>query len=166
MLTRHVRYGVVGVLALGVSLSAAGSVSGTVSFNAKGRALTVTPTFVAYVTGPDDFDATKTVRRLLFSTTDLSKAIQACASLDCADDGLAEGFEVDVVDGPRLNTWFVGNDQRVQYSGTAEPAALTKTTDTLDRLAGSIAIDDLASGGVKAAITFDAPRLKAFTRAR
>jgi hypothetical protein len=166
MQTRNVYRVVVGILAVGVSLSAAGSVSGAVSFNSKGRALTVTPKFVAYVTGPDDFDATKTVRRLLFSTADLSKAIQACASLDCADDGLTEGFEVDVVDGPRLNTWFVGNDQLVQYSGTAEPSALTKTTDTAEHLAGSIAIDDLASGGVKAALTFDAPRLKAFSRAR
>jgi hypothetical protein len=166
MQTRNVYRVVVGILAVGVSLSAAGSVSGAVSFNSKGRALTVTPKFVAYVTGPDDFDATKTVRRLLFSTADLSKAIQACASLDCADDGLTEGFEVDVVDGPRLNTWFVGNDQLVQYSGTAEPAALTKTTDTPEHLAGSIAIDDLASGGVKAELTFDAPRLKAFSRAR
>ncbi|HWB16532.1 MAG TPA: hypothetical protein VG538_08995 [Vicinamibacterales bacterium] len=78
MQTRNVYRVVVGILAVGVSLSAAGSVSGTVSFNSKGRALTVTPKFVAYVTGPDD----------------------------------------------------------------------------------------LASGGVKAALTFDAPRLKAFSRAR
>jgi hypothetical protein len=155
-----------GAVALTVSLAAAGSVSGTVVFNSKSKPLTITPKFVAYVTGPDDFDAKKTVRRLIFSTVDLSKDIQACASLDCSDDKLMEGFEVDIVDGPRMNIWFVGNGQLVQHSDTAEPATLKKTADTPEHLAGSIAIDNLAAGGVKAALTFDAPRLKAFTKAR
>lgn len=165
MQIRDVRLAALSAVALSVSLAAAGSVSGTIAFNSKAKPLTVTPKFVAYVTGPDQFDAKQTVRRLIFSTVDLSKDIQACAALDCTDDKLMEGFEVDIVQGPRLNIWFVANGQLVQHSDTAELTALKKTTDTPEHLAGSIAIDKLAAGGVKAALTFDAPRLKAFTKA-
>ena len=42
--------------------------------------------------------------------------------------------------------------------------ALKLTTDTPQRLAGKLTIDDSAAGGAKASIDFDATMLKEFTK--
>ena len=62
----------------------------------------------------------------------------------------------------RLNYWVVFNDQRVQHSGTAEPAALKLTAENPARLAGKLVIDDSAAGGPRVDIEFDAPLIREF----
>ena len=74
---------------------------------------------VYLVKGPNSMDG-KVIRRLIFTSVDLGAKIKACATMSCSDNDLREGLEVDLVAGPRMNYWFVGNDQRVQYSGTAQ----------------------------------------------
>lgn len=67
---------------------------------------------------------------------------------------------------PRLNYWVVLNGQRVQYSGTESTAALKLTTDSPQRLAGSLAFDGARAGGPEVALEFDAPLLKEMAKAR
>ena len=74
--------------------------------------------------------------------------------------GIGEGMTVDLDAGPRLNYWFVANDQRVQYSGTADPASLKLTTDAPQRLAGKWDLDARAAGGPRVQLEFDAALLK------
>jgi hypothetical protein len=55
----------------------------------------------------------------------------------------------------------VANNQRVQYSGMIKPAEATLTTDSPDRLAGTLTFDQSASGGATVSVTFDAALVKA-----
>ena len=62
---------------------------------------------------------------------------------------------VDFDVGPRLNYWVVGNGQKIQYSGTAKPDQILKLiTDTAERLAGTLTIDDGAMGGASVHVKF------------
>ena len=84
----------------------------------------------------------------------------------CSDGDITEGMTIDFDAGPRLNFWFVGNNQLVQYSGTAEPASLKLTADTPQRLAGKWDFDGSAAGGPRVQIEFDAPMVKEVTKLR
>ena len=106
----------------------------------------------------------KTIRHLVFSSADLSAKIKGCAKISCTDSDLNEGMTVDLDAGPRLNYWVVGDGQRVQYSGTAKQETLQLTTDTAQRIAGKLTIDDGGSGGAKASVDFDATMMKAFEK--
>jgi hypothetical protein len=141
----------------------ADSASGTVTYQSKSGPIVVNVKNVYLVKGPDAVDK-KVFRRLIFTSADLGAKIKACGSMSCSDNDLREGLEVDLVGGSRMNYWFVGNDQRVQYSGSARPETLKLTTDTPQRLAGKLTIDDSAAGGAKVSIDFDATMLKEFTK--
>jgi hypothetical protein len=67
---------------------------------------------------------------------------------------------VDFDSGPRLNYWFVANDQLIQYSGTVEPTAAKLTTDTPTNLAGTLNIDATGAGGPNVQVEFDASLVK------
>ena len=149
--------------ALASTAASADSVSGTVSYQSKVGPITVNVKNVYMVKGPDAM-AGKSIRRLIFTSADLGAKIKSCANMSCSDNDLREGLEVNLDTGPRLTYWFVGNDQRVQYSGTAQPATLKLTTDTPQRLAGKLTIDDSAAGGAKVNIDFDATLLKEFSK--
>ena len=149
--------------ALASSAASADSVNGTVSYQSKAGPITVNVKNVYMVKGPDAM-AGKSIRRLIFTSADLDAKIKACANMSCSDNDLREGLEVNLDTGPRLTYWFVGNDQRVQYSGTAQPATLKLTTDTPQRLAGKLTIDDSAAGGAKVNVDFDATLLKEFAK--
>jgi hypothetical protein len=59
--------------------------------------------------------------------------------------------------GSRLDFWVVGNSQKVQYSsGAKSEETLKLTVNTAQRLAGTLTIDEIASGGPKVDIKFDA----------
>ena len=58
------------------------------------------------------------------------------------------------------------NGQKIQYSGTATPDAFTARADAPGRLAGRLAIDDVAAGGPKLSAEFDVSILKEFKVAR
>lgn len=143
----------------------ADTAKGTIAYQSKSGQIVVHVKNVYLVKGPDAASG-KTIRRLVFSSSDLSAKIKACSAMSCSDGDLGEGMTVDLDAGPRLNYWFVGNDQRVQYSGTAKPETLKLTTDTPQRLAGTLTVDDSGAGGAKATIDFDATMLKEFTKAR
>ena len=155
------------ILVVGATLlspiASADSASGTVSYQSKVGAITVNVKNVYMVKGPDAM-AGKSIRRLIFTPGDLGAKINACGNMSCSDNDMREGLEVNLDTGPRLTYWFVGNDQRVQYSGTAQPATLQLTTDTPQRLAGKLTIDDSAAGGPKVNIDFDATMLKEFAK--
>jgi hypothetical protein len=142
--------------------AADGTVKGTVSFQAKSGPLTVTPKYAYLVKGPDTFDKSRTIRHVILSTTDLGAKIAACKNMGCTDADLSEGMTVDLDAGPRLNYWTVFNGQKVQYSGTAQPAALKLTSDTPARVAGKLSIDDSTAGGARVDVEFDAPLVKEF----
>jgi hypothetical protein len=149
--------------ALVAPLAYADSATGTISYQSKTGPIAISVKNVYFVKGPDAVSG-KTIRHLVFSSADLSAKIKGCAKMSCTDGDLNEGMTVDLDAGPRLNYWVVGNGQRVQYSGTAKPETLKLTTDTAQRIAGKLTIDDSGAGGAKASIDFDAALLKEFVR--
>ena len=100
----------------------------------------------AYLVKGPDFVSGKTIRRVVLSVADVGPKLSACTTMSCSDGGITEGMTIDFDAVPRLNYWFVGNNQLVQYSGTAEPASLKLTADTPQRLAGKWDYDDSAAG--------------------
>jgi len=157
------------VLALGAVLltqaARADPATGTISYQSKAGSIVVEVKNVYLVKGPDEVSG-KVIRRLVFSSADLNAKVKACAEMSCADGNLTEGLTVDFVAGPRINYWFVGNGQRVQYSGTAKLEAAHFEVDTPQRLAGKLTLDDSSAGGPKASIDFDATLLKEFAKAK
>jgi len=149
---------------LGVTLPS--DAKGTLNYKGKSKDFAIALKYAHYVKGPDTIDPKTTIRRVILSSTDLTAKIQACKTMDCSDDDLAEGIEIDITGGPRLLYWLVVNDGLVQYSGTQQPAALATTADTANRLAGKITFDDSAAGGAKLDVTFDATLIKTFDKAR
>lgn len=138
--------------------------SGTINFQSKGGPIVVNVANVYLVKGPDAVSG-KTIRQLIFTSADVGAKLQACASMMCAGGNVTEGMTVDFDVGPRLNYWLAGNGQKVQYSGTAKPDETLKlTADTAQRLAGTLTIDDGATGGAKVNVKFDATLAKQFTK--
>lgn len=154
------------VLAASLGLTLASDAKGTLNYKAKSKDFAVTLKYAFFVKGPDAVDPKTTIKRVILSSTDLSAKIQACKTMDCSDNDLTDGIEIDITGGPRLLYWVKLNDGLVQYSGTQQPSALTTTADTPQRLAAKITFDDSAAGGAKLDATFDATLLKAFDKAR
>jgi hypothetical protein len=141
----------------------ADSASGSVNYQSKAGPVVVNVTNVYLVKGPDAVSG-KAIRKLIFSAKDMSAKVKSCATMSCPDGDLDAGMTVDLDAGPRLNYWVVGNGQRVQYSGTAKPDALTLTTNSPQRLAGTLAIDDSGAGGAKVNVNFDATLAKEYAK--
>lgn len=138
--------------------------SGTIDYRSKGGTIVVNVSNVYLVKGPDAASG-KTIRQLIFTSTDVAAKLQACASMMCVSGNVSEGMTVDFDAGPRLNYWVVGNGQKIQYSGTARPdESLKLSVDSADHLAGSLAIDDSAAGGPKVNVKFDATTVKQFAK--
>lgn len=148
------------------ALGAAGDAKGTLNYKGKSKDFAVTLKYAHFVTGPDAMDSKTTIKRLILSSTDLTPKITACKTMDCTDDDLTEGIEIDITGGPRFEYWLVLNDGLVQYSGTHAPAAIQFTTNTANHLAGKVTFDDSAAGGAKLDATFDATLIKALDKAR
>ena len=143
----------------------AGDAKGTITYKFKSGEIVVKIKHAYLVKGPDVVSG-KTIRRVVLSVADVSAKLGACATMMCSDGDITEGMTIDFDAGPRLNYWFVGNDQRVQYSGTAEPASLKLTADTPKRLAGTWDYDGSAAGGPRVQIEFDAPLVKEVAKLR
>jgi hypothetical protein len=159
---------VAAALAVAVPLDALagdGSAAGTLTYKGPGGLITVALKYVWLIKGPDPIDPKVTIRHLIFSATDLGAKIAACKTMGCMDAVVGSGMTVDLGAGPRLNYWVSLNDQRVQYSGTALPAAFKSTADTPTRLAGKLTIDDTAAGGAKVDVEFDTPLAQELKRA-
>jgi len=155
------------LLALGAALAlpataADGEAKGTLVY----RGTTLAFKHVFLIKGPDAVDPKKIIRRLIFTRDDIGAKIRACSTMSCADGAMTDGLQVDFDSGPRLNYWLALNDQRVQYSGTAEPTVLKGGSIEPRRIAGTLAIDDTRAGGPKIDAAFAAAILKEFTAAR
>jgi hypothetical protein len=144
------------------ALAADGTAKGTVVYKDNTAAIK----HVWLVKGPDAVDPKKTIRRLIFSASDIGAKVKACKTMSCVDSDLNEGMTVDLDAGPRLNYWVAMKGQRVQYSGTARPETLQATTNTPAKVAGKLSIDDSKAGGGKIDIDFDAPLLAELKSAR
>jgi hypothetical protein len=143
----------------------AGDAKGTITYKGKAGEIVVTVKHAYLVKGPDVVSG-KTIRRVVLSVADVGAKLAACGTMMCSDGDITEGMTIDFDAGPRLNFWFVGNNQLVQYSGTAEPASLKLTADTPQRLAGKWDFDGSAAGGPRVQIEFDAPLVKEVTKLR
>ena len=145
--------------------ASAGEAKGTITYKSNAGAIVVTLKHAYLVKGPDVVSG-QTIRRVVLSVADVAAKLSACGTMLCSDGDIGEGMTIDFDAGPRLNYWFVGNNQLVQYSGTAEPASLKLTADTPQRLAGRWDIDESAAGGPRVQIEFDAPLVKEVTKLR
>lgn len=154
------------VIAMVSTAQAANTAGGTINYKAKSGAMTIAPKHVWLVKGPDAIDPKKTIRKLIFSSTDIGAKVIACKTMSCTDADLGSGMTVDLDAGPRLNYWVVLDGQKVQYSGTAPVDNLKLTTNSANRLAGKLSIDGVAAGGPKVDIDFDATMLPELSKAR
>ena len=150
------------LLITAVSLRA-DAAKGTATYKGKARAVTVTFKHAYLMKGPEAGSG-KVIRRLVLSMTDVSDALRSCQTMMCSDGGIGDGMTVDFDSGPRLNYWFVANDQLVQYSGTVAPTAATLTTDTPTQVTGTLSIDATGAGGPKVQVEFDATLVKELTK--
>ena len=150
---------------VGVAAAAADSAKGTASYQGKSGPIVVTVKHVYLVKGPDAMTG-KIIRRLVLSSEDVSAKLLGCATMMCSDGDIGEGMTLDLDSGSRLNYWFVGNNQLVQYSGTADPATLKLTADTPQRVAGKWELDARAAGGPKVDVEFDATLIKELSKLR
>ena len=154
-----------GVLGLFAAAAMADSAKGTATYQGKSGAIAVTIAHVYLVKGPDAMTG-KLIRRLVLSSEDVSTKLSNCATMMCSDGDIGEGMTLDLDTGPRLNYWFVGSNQRVQYSGTADPATLALTADTPQRVAGKWTLDARAAGGPMVDVEFDATLIKELSKLR
>jgi hypothetical protein len=141
-----------------------GAATGSISYQSRGKLITVRPKYAYLVKGPDTVTG-HTVRRVVLSVSDLAPKLRHCATMMCGDGDMAEGLTIDLDAGARINYWFVAEGQRVQYSGTAEPSSLTLSADTGQRVAGAWRLDARLAGGPQVQVEFDAALLKVFTQA-
>ena len=142
------------------SASAADSAQGTLVVQGEDKPLSMELSHAYFITGPDDLDATKITRRLLFTGADVRSTIAACEQSDCAMYSFSEGMWVQIDDTSTMRWW--GKVKPVQQSGMLNRSALVLTTDQPDRLAGTLTLDN---SGKPAKITFDASLVKAFPKA-
>jgi len=169
---RIIAYAIAGLVLAASSLSSTGVVhaaekaKGSLTYKGPKKTFTLALKHAYLVKGPDMFDESKTVRRLVLTGDDFSASINKAEALGGFDGDLKEGMIVELADGPRLNYWVVLNGQLVQYSGMVEPSAMAASTDKPDYLKGKLAFDDMSAGGAKVSVEFDAPLLKSFTKAR
>jgi hypothetical protein len=154
-----------GMTTITVALSALFAVSATLALagDAKGTLIYKTRTanlkYAYLVKGPDAVSK-QPIRRLILSATDLNSKITACRTMACTDSDLGEGLSLNLDIGSRLNYWMVMNDQKIQYSGTQKPEALSAKPNDDKRIAGTLRFDDTAAGGPKVDVEFDAPLVK------
>lgn len=153
-------FGAVLIVVVGVVVSVfAGAAKGAATYKAKSGVVTVAFQHAYLMKGPEPGGG-NVIRRVVLSVADVSGALKSCQSMMCADGGIGEGMTVDFDAGPRLNYWFVANDQLIQYSGTVVPTAAKLTTDTPTRIAGTLSIDATGAGGPNVQVEFDASLVK------
>lgn len=151
-----VAIGVVGA----ATAAQAGDASGELIYQAKRGSVTVKLSHAYLVSGPDSTG--QPIRELVLSEQDLSAAIAGRNRLSCVSGKLGSGATVSFDAGPRLNTWFVADDQLIQHSDTAKPDTMSLQENSARRLAGRWSV----SGGVGAVgtVQFDAPLAKVFNQ--
>lgn len=144
------------------ALAAGGTAKGTIKLKDK----TIEAKYAYFIKTPDTFDESKIVNTIIITPDDISQKISECESASCAG-GITEGMTVgkeDFGSTTRVVYWVVTNDGMMQYSGNDDVSALALTTDTADRMAGKLTVDDSAADGPKIDVEFDAPLTKEFKK--
>jgi hypothetical protein len=139
--------------------------SGTIAYAGKAGPVVVAPQHAYLVAGPDEVSG-KPIRRVVLSVADVGSKIRDCEAMSCADGAIGDRVTIDFDAGSRVNYWFVANGQRIQYSGSAEPASLALAVNTLQRIVGRWDLDARGAGGPRIDVQFDAPLTKDLQRAR
>jgi hypothetical protein len=133
--------------------------SGTLSVEGPDDPLSIKLTHAYYVTGPDRFDETKTVRSIVFTADDQRAAIDACADMRCAMLSSSDGLQIEIGDSGVVNWW--AHVSPIQYSSTAGAEALELRVDSANRVAGTF---KLGGSGATAAVEFDASLARDFAK--
>jgi len=160
-MSRTFRIATVGLFAFALSTTplAAREAKGTISLDSKKGPVVVKVAHAWLMKGPDMVSG-KTIRRIVLSATDVGAALKACGTMTCSHGDIGSGMTIDLDAGPRIHYWAVGNDQLVQYSGTAPPESITLKTNTPERVAGTWELDARSSGGPLIKVLFDASLVK------
>lgn len=140
------------------------SAAGTLTYKSKSKTFDASIKYVYLVEGATDLNPTERIQRLIFSATDLGAKIKSASTMRETDTALKEGFEIDLVKGPRYNYWMVLNNGLVQYSGTIPPENLVLTANSPTQLIGTFKQDNSEAGGPKIDVTFDVTLLKKFEK--
>ncbi|MGA9422204.1 MAG: hypothetical protein WBW61_07560 [Rhodanobacteraceae bacterium] len=164
--SRCIRAGLIVVLLFPMSatIALAGEstmAKGNLSVEGPDDPLSVTLTHAYYVTGPDRFDETKTVRSIVFTKDDQRAAIGACADMRCAMLSATDGLQIDFAEPGMVNWW--AHVSPIQYSSTASGDALKLSVDSPGRVAGTF---KLGGSGATTAIEFDASLVRDFAKPR
>ena len=139
-------------------------VTGTVLYKGKSKTFDVAIKYVYLVEGPDNLNPSERIQRLIFSAKDIGDKIKSSTLMRETDKDLTEGFEINLVKGPRYEYWMVLNGGLVQYSGTIPPTNLVTTTHSSTKIAGTFKQDNSGAGGPKIDVTFDVTLLKKFDK--
>ena len=142
------------------AFGAGGTAKGTIKYKDK----TVDLKYAYMIKAPDPFEEGKTSITVILTPNDISQKISECQSASCAD-GITEGMTVgkeDFGSTTRVVYWVVTNDGMMQYSGNDDVSALKLTTDSADKMAGKLTVDDSAAEGPKIEVEFDSPLTKEF----
>ena len=140
------------------AIAADNQAKGTLTY----QTYSVTLKYAWLVKGPYERDPGKTIRRLILSANDIGAKLQTCKTMSCAGGQVTEGMTVDFDTLPRLGYWVAVNGQKVQYSYGAMPEVFVARANNAGRLAGKLAIDDVAVGGPKVDAEFDVTVFKEF----
>ena len=132
---------------------------GTITLESKKGPVVVKVAHAWLMKGPDMVSG-KTIRRIVLSSADVGAALKSCETMTCSHGDIGSGMTIDLDAGPRIHYWAVGNDQLVQYSGTAPPESITLKTNTPDRVAGTCELDARGAGGPLIKVLFDASLVK------
>jgi len=139
-------------------------VIGSILYKGKSKTFDVAMKYVYLVEGPDNLNPSERIYRLIFSAKDISDKIKSSTLMRETGRYLAEGFEINLVKGPRYEYWMVLNGGMVQYSGTVPPANLVTTTHSPTKIVGTFKQDNSGAGGPKIDVTFEVTLLKKFDK--
>ncbi|MEO7917592.1 MAG: hypothetical protein ABIR16_08100 [Dokdonella sp.] len=141
-----------------VPVLAADTAKGSLKRSSEGKEVSIAINHVYYITGPDSFAPEHTTRRLIFATEDTRAAIDACATASCAMSSIGDGMTVELEWDTPMARWWVHLPQ-AQQSGMGNASMLSLSTDTPERVAGTLKINSL---GIETDIAFDAGIVHAF----
>ena len=137
---------------------AADTANGTLKMTSEGKPVSIEMNHVYYITGPDSFEPTQSTRRLIFTTEDARAGIDSCETASCAMTSIGDGMTVELEADSPMARWWV-HVPPTQQSGMGNASILSLSTDTPERVAGTLTIDSL---GIDTTITFDVGLVEAF----
>ncbi|WP_371280945.1 hypothetical protein [Dokdonella sp.] len=150
---------VMAVTAPVVMASESSMATGKLSVEGPDATLVISLNHAYYVSGPNRFDETKTVRSIVFTADDQRAAINACPDMRCAMLSSSDGLQIEIGDDGAVNWW--AHVAPIQYSSTASGDALKLSVDSAGRVAGSF---KLGGSGATAAVEFDASLIRDFSK--